>query len=71
MLYYKCPTCRTILANKQLIFEEELEKICKNDDFSFEEKEEEKMELLNRLELTRYCCRMRILTYAKLIEIIK
>ncbi|CAH6421468.1 Hypothetical protein KVN_LOCUS281 [uncultured virus] len=71
MLYYKCPSCRTVLANKQLLFEEELDKICKNESLSNEEKENEKMLLLNNLELIRYCCRMRILTYAKLIEIIK
>lgn len=71
MLYFKCPTCRTLLANKQLIFEKELEKICNNNQLTEKQKDEEKMKLLDRLELKRYCCRMRMLTYVKLIEIIK
>ena len=28
MLYFRCPTCRTLLADKQLVYERELEKIC-------------------------------------------
>lgn len=71
MLYYKCPTCKTILANKQLIFEQELDKICKDTKMTDEEKKNAKIKLLDVLHLERYCCRMRMLTYVKLIEIIK
>lgn len=71
MLYFKCPTCKTILANKQVPFEEGLDKICNNPKMSQKEKDSAKVELLDQLEVKRMCCRMRILTYVKQIEIIK
>lgn len=71
MLYYKCPTCRTILANKQIPFEERMETICDDDKMTDKDKNNAKGRLLDELQLTRECCRMRILTYCKLIEIIK
>lgn len=69
MLYPKCPTCRVILANKQIIFETERDKIC---DMNISEEEKEKLmdKLLNNLELLRYCCRKRMLTYIPLEQII-
>ncbi len=70
MLYFKCPTCRTILANKQIPFEEEMEKICAKD-LGSKEEDKLKKELLDKLELKRYCCRQRILTYINQIEFIK
>ena len=70
MLYAKCPTCRTILANKQLIFEKENEKICASDK-SVDEKNKMKEELLDKIELKRYCCRQRILGYVDLTDIIQ
>lgn len=70
MLYYKCPTCCTVLANKQVPFEEGLEKICKDSKLSEKQKEEAKMKLLDELEVKRYCCRMRILTYADLVKVV-
>ena len=70
MLYYKCPTCRTILANKQLVYEKRLEQIC-NSNKSKNEQDIEKKKLLDELELTRPCCRMRMMGYVKLIDIIK
>jgi len=70
MLYYKCPTCGTVLANKQLPFEQELEKIC-NERISEKEKDKLKMKLLDDLEVKRQCCRMRMLTYVRLIEVVK
>ena len=42
MLYYKCPSCRTILANKQILFEQESEKICQNEKLSDKQKEKKK-----------------------------
>ena len=70
MIYFKCPTCRTILANKEIIFEQEMEKICSK---NLDKKDENKLkeELLNKLELKRYCCRQRVLTCSDLIKIIK
>ena len=70
MLYYKCPTCRTLLANKQLIYEKRLTEIC-DSGRPKGEKDELKKKLLDELELSRPCCRMRIMGYIKLIDIIK
>jgi len=71
MLYYKCPTCRTVLANKQIMFEEELKRITNNSKLSDQQKDDEKAKLLDKLQLTRYCCRMRMLTYIDPSEIVK
>jgi len=70
MLYYKCPSCRTILANKQIPFDIEMNIIC-NMDISEDEKNKKKQDLLNKLQVINVCCRMRILTYVKEIDIIK
>jgi DNA-directed RNA polymerase subunit N (RpoN/RPB10) len=69
MLYPKCPTCRTVLANKQLPFEKAMEKICASDKYAAE-KSKMKEELLNELQLKRYCCRQRILGFVDLTDII-
>lgn len=71
MLYFRCPTCKTILANKQLPYEEELEKICNDKKSTEKEKNDKKMNLLDKLEIRRLCCRMRMLTYINLIETIQ
>jgi DNA-directed RNA polymerase subunit N (RpoN/RPB10) len=70
MLYFKCPTCRTCLANKQIPFEKGMEEICalsKNED----EKDLMKEKLLDKLQVKRWCCRPRVLCYVDLTEIIK
>ena len=69
MLYYKCPLCRTLLANKQIPYEKGMEKIC-NSDMSDEEKDKAKRKLLDDLELTMQCCRSLMMTYVKLIDIV-
>lgn len=71
MLYFRCPTCKTELANKQLVYEDKLDKICNNSKMSKKEKDEAKMKLLDDLELVRYCCRMRMMTYTDLNKLIK
>jgi len=71
MLYLKCPTCKNILGNKQIPFEEELHNICENNDLTEQEKDDLKSDLLDKFNLDKYCCRMRILTYSKPIDIIK
>ena len=70
MLYPVCPTCQTLLADKQIPYEKGIEKICKNDKLSEEEQLKLKEKLLNDIGLERYCCRMRMISYvdqAKLI----
>jgi DNA-directed RNA polymerase subunit N (RpoN/RPB10) len=71
MLYFKCPTCSTFLANKEIPWELGMKEICDNPKLSQEEKDMKKVELLDKLKVTRYCCRMRVLTYCDLVKIVK
>ena len=68
MLYFRCPTCGTCLANKQLVYENEINAICNNTKLSETERDIEKMKILDKIKLHNYCCRMRMLTYLKLID---
>ena len=71
MIYFRCPTCKTLLANKQLIYEKSLQYICKNPKLNDEQINQAKMKVLDQIQLHRPCCRMRFLGYVPLIEIIK
>ncbi len=76
MLYLKCPTCNKLLGNKQIYYEENFDKIVKDNEMgkiTNEEADKKKIELLNYIlpDKNRYCCRMRFLTYKRLIEIVK
>jgi len=71
MLYYKCPSCRTVLANKQVPYENGLKNICNNDKLTEKEQEVKKMKLLDDLYIVNICCRMRMLTYLDRNEILK
>lgn len=70
MLYIVCPTCGRLLGNIQIIYETEMTKIC---DLDIEESKKEDMKelLVNSLNLKRYCCRQRLLTFIPLVKIIK
>lgn len=70
MLYLKCPTCNELLGNRQIIIENAIESII-NSDHDEDKKLEMKTELINNLGLTNHCCRMRVLTYVKLVDIIR
>ena len=69
MLYPSCPTCHTILADKQLIYEEALAKIC-NENISEDKKSEKKEKLLNTIGLEKICCRMRMISYIDQVKLI-
>ena len=71
MLYFSCQTCGIYLANREIPFEDGLKNICNNSKLSEQEKEAKKMSLIDELKITKYCCRMRILTYCDLVKIIK
>lgn len=72
MLYLKCPTCRELLGNKQLIYEKEVKTIIDSND-SDESKAKRKMDLIAKIGLSkhRYCCKNRLITYTKLIDIVQ
>jgi len=71
MLYLRCPTCKNILGNKQLIFESEMEKINEDTILSTDEKNKKREDFFVKLGLDKYCCRMRLISYTKLIDIVK
>jgi DNA-directed RNA polymerase subunit N len=71
----RCFTCGKVLANKYLAYE----RMCAEDaastesasavpDYFFEERPKET--ILDKLELTRVCCRRHMLTCVKLVDII-
>lgn len=70
MLYVSCPTCGYFLAQKITEYEEKKKNICTNPSFSTEEKENKLAELLLSLNIRRYCCKMRIMSYSDLVTII-
>ena len=71
MSYYKCPTCYTVLANKEIPYRKGLEKICNDTKLSDDAKDKAKRQLLDDLQLIRPCCRMRIMGLVRLVDIIK
>ena len=64
MLYPVCPTCRMLLADKQIPYEKKLKELenknLSNDKFSLA-----RGKILDDLGLDRYCCRARIISYVK------
>lgn len=72
MSYYKCVTCKTILANKELLYDKMLEDLCNREKSDNNETiQKEKQAILDKLELHRPCCRMRMLGKINLVDIIK
>ena len=70
MYYLKCPTCSTVIGNRQIEYEKKMYEIDNNDKFNIEEKEKLKTEIFNELEFLRYCCKQRILCYIQKTSII-
>jgi DNA-directed RNA polymerase subunit N (RpoN/RPB10) len=68
MLYIVCPTCGYFLGQKTLEYEEGKKKICDNPKLSSEEQEKEITKLLMKLNLRRYCCKMRMMSYKDIIQ---
>jgi DNA-directed RNA polymerase subunit N (RpoN/RPB10) len=68
MLYLTCPTCGYFLGQKTLEWETKSDEICNNPKFSEEEKGIKKQELLLSLNLSRYCCKMRMMSYKDLVK---
>lgn len=73
MIYIVCPTCNRLLADKMIIYEESMKKIYDNPQLTPEQRDIEKMKLLDSLKIpkNRYCCRMRLMTYRDLVNIVK
>lgn len=71
MIYMKCPTCGTVIGNRQIIYEATLKNIENNPNLDEDAKLEQKNKLINGLELKRYCCKMRVITFKSMPLIIK
>ncbi len=70
MIYIKCPSCGLLLGNRQIIYEKGLDEINSNPNTDNEKKLELKTKLVESLGIKRYCCKMRVMTYKNLPEII-
>lgn len=68
MLYITCPTCGYFLGFKTIEWERKSTDICNDPKLSEEEKEKKKSELIMSLELPRYCCRMRMMSYKDIVN---
>lgn len=71
MLLPRCKTCGKRLAHLQLPYENKLQKICNNPNLTDEQKDDQKIKLINSFGLNRYCCKKQLLTYIDTINIIK
>jgi DNA-directed RNA polymerase subunit N (RpoN/RPB10) len=65
-----CPTCGYFLGQKIEEYEKEKNEICANPKLNKKDREENISKLLKSLKLRRYCCRMRVMTYKDLVQII-
>lgn len=68
MLYITCPTCGYFLGQKTVEWETKSSEICNNSELTEEEKSIKKTELLQSLNLTRYCCKMRMMSYKDIVQ---
>jgi len=67
MLYSVCPTCRMLLADKQIPYEKAMNELANkynsNQNLSDEKLSEERRKVFDKLGITRYCCKMRLISY--------
>ncbi len=67
----RCPTCGYILGNRQILYESRMEEIVNNPNTDDDIKLELKTKLVESLKLKRYCCKVRVMTFKQLTDIIK
>jgi DNA-directed RNA polymerase subunit N (RpoN/RPB10) len=70
MLPLTCFTCGRLLGDIQLLYEQDCLKIDNDPKMNEKDKNESKSKLLDKYHITKYCCRTKVLTYVKLIDII-
>ena len=71
MIYIKCPSCGYLIGNRQIIYEKELDKIYSNPNTDEQTKLNLKNKLIESLEIQNYCCKMRVISYIQLPNIVK
>lgn len=68
MLYLSCPTCGYCLGSKVMEYKKNKANICDNPKYDNSKKEEEITKLISSLNLRRYCCRVRLMTYKEQVN---
>jgi DNA-directed RNA polymerase subunit N (RpoN/RPB10) len=71
MIYIKCPSCGTILGNRQPVYIKKIDEIENNKNIDEDTKAELKTKIFESIKIENYCCKMRILTFKDLNNIIK
>lgn len=71
MIYLKCASCGYILGNRQRLYDMGLEEIESNPNNDEQTKLELKNKLVESLQIKKYCCKMRVITYKNKTEIFK
>ena len=71
MIYIRCPSCGYILGNRQMLYEAKLDEIISNPNLDEDAKLDLKTKLVDSLKLKRYCCKMRVITFKQLTDIVK
>lgn len=70
MIYIKCPSCGYLIGNRQMVYEKGLDEINTDPNTDDVKKLELKTKLIESLKIKRYCCKMRVITFKNLAEII-
>ncbi len=81
MLYPVCPTCGALLSNIQLPYQRDIRALCEKYNVDIETMSrgivndenfnKEREQIINRYtEPDRYCCRMRLLNFSELVNIV-
>ena len=60
--YPVCPSCGFLLADKQLIFQKKLFELNENINENKNENKVNTEKILNDLNITKYCCKFRMIT---------
>ena len=70
-MYMKCPSCKHMLCHLQMTYETQLDNIMNDPKMDEKTKNQKKTDLVNSFGLRRYCCVTRLMSYKRLIDIIK
>lgn len=70
MLYPVCPTCGFLLADKELEYIKQINKLCESKENNETIKDDDVKKILNNLNINKYCCRLRLTTYVDLVKTI-
>ena len=70
MLPTVCFTCGHLFADIQVLYEKDIAEIENDPKLTESQKTEIKSKLLDKYHVHSYCCRMRVLGYVRLVDII-